>query len=320
MPNTFVGIDVSQAQLDIHVLPAGRAFRVKNTAAGHSQLVRELLPLEASPADIRAVVESTGGLELPVALALEEAGLQIAVIKPERARYFARAHGQPAKTDAIDAEMLAKFVRDVPLAITPLPTEEIRHFRDLLDRRNQLVEMKTMESNRLASTTEKRARKSVERHIDWIEKEIKILEKELDRRIADNPQWKETDRILQSIPGLGPQTSRTLIGQLPELGHCDRKTLGHLVGLAPIANDSGTTNGPRHIVGGRKQVRNTLYMAAMVASRCNPLAKALYARMLTQGKPAKVALIAIAHKLLTIANAMVKNKTHWRHSDVAISA
>ena len=282
MPSFFVGIDVAQANPDIHILPAGRALRVKNTAAGHAELLEALLPLAAKPADIRAVVESTGGLELPVALALEEAGLQIAVIKPERARYFARAHGQPAKTDAIDAAILARFVRDIPLAITPLPAEELRHFRDLLDRRNQLVEMKTMESNRLASTHEKRARKSVERHIARIEKEIETLERELDRRIADNAQWKETDRILQSIPGLGSQSSRTLIGQLPELGHCDRKTLGHLVGLAPIANDSGTTEGHRHILGGRKQVRNVLYMAAMVASRCNPLAKALYARMLTQ--------------------------------------
>lgn len=320
MPSIHVGIDVAQANLDIRILPADRALRVKNVAAGHTQLVAELLPLAASPADIRVVLESTGGLELPVALALEEAGIQVAIIKPERARYFAKAHGQLAKTDAIDAGILARFIRDVPIDITPLPTQEIRHFRDLLDRRNQLVEMRTMESNRLASTAEKRARKSVEKHIDWIEKEIKTLERELDRRIADNPQWKETDRILQSIPGLGPQTSRTLIGQLPELGHCDRKTLGHLVGLAPIANDSGTTEGPRHIVGGRKQVRNTLYMAAMVASRCNPLAKALYARMLAKGKPAKVALIAIAHKLLTIANAMVRTKTAWRHSNVAICA
>ena len=320
MPTIHVGIDVAKAHLDIHILPAARALRVKNTPVGHAQLVRELLPLAASPADIRAVVESTGGLELPVALALEEAGLPVAIIKPERARYFAKAHNQRAKTDAIDAGILALFVRDVPLAIVPMPTEEIRHFRDLLDRRNQLVEMRTMESNRLASTHEKRARTSVEKHIRWIDNEIKTLERELDRRIAENEQWKETDRILQSIPGLGPQTSRTLIGQLPELGHVDRKVIGHLVGLAPIANDSGTTEGPRHIVGGRQQVRNVLYMAAMVASRCNPLAKDLYARMLAKGKPAKVALIAIAHKLLTIANAMVKNKTVWRHSNVAISA
>lgn len=320
MSTVFVGIDVSQAHLDVHVLPAQRSLRVKNTAAGHAQLVAELLPLAASPADIRGVVESTGGLELPVALAFEEAGLEVAVVKPERVRYYAKALGQAAKTDAIDARVLAQFVRDVPLAVTPLPTEELRHFRDLLDRRYQLVEMRTMESNRLASTAEKRARKSLERHIDWIDKEVKTLEKELDRRIADNPQWKETDRILQSIPGLGPQTSRTLIGQLPELGHVDRQVIGHLVGLAPIANDSGATQGLRHIVGGRKQVRNVLYMVALVASRFNPLARALYHRLVAKGKPAKVALVAVAHKLLTIANAMVKNKTTWRHSDVAISA
>jgi len=317
MPTVFVGIDVSRATLDVCLLPGGHALRVPNTPAGHRQLLDALLPRAPRPADVRAVLESTGGLELPAAIALEEAGLEVAIIKPERARYFAKAHGRLAKTDAIDAATLARFARDVPLAILPLPPEELRHFRDLLDRRQQLVDMRTMESNRLTTTTLKPARRSIEKHIDWINREIKGVEADLDRRVAADPRWAELDRILQSIPGIGSQVSRLLIGHLPELGRVDRKAIGHLVGLAPLANDSGTTEGPRHIVGGRRQVRNGLYMAAVVACRCNPVGKALYARLREKGKSAKAALIAVAHKLLTIANAMVAQKTTWRHSTVA---
>lgn len=319
MPSVFVGIDVSQDFLDTHHLPADEAFRVPNTPPGRRKLLETLLPLAARPSDIRVVLESTGALELPAALALEEAGIEVAIIKPERARYFAKAHGQLAKTDAIDAGILARFIRDVPVPILPLPPEELRHFRDLLDRRHQLVEMRTMESNRLTTTTFKPARKSLEKHIAWINREIKDVEADLDRRVAANPQWAEVDRILQSIPGIGSQVSRLLIGHLPELGQVDRKVIAQLVGVAPIANDSGTTEGPRHIVGGRWQVRNGLYMAAVVAIRYNPVGQALYGRLKERGKSAKSALIAVAHKLLTIANAMVANKTTWRHSKVAVS-
>ena len=318
MPTLFVGIDVARATLDVCIQPPDQTLHLHNTPAGHRLLVKTLRPLAAKTTDIRVVLESTGGFELPVALALEEAGIEVAIIKPERARYFAKATGQLAKTDAIDAAILAQFCQAVPLTILPLPTEEIRHFRDLLDRRQQLVDMRTMESNRLDTTTEKQAHQSLKKHLAWFDREIRQIEKEIGRRIQDNPQWQETDRILQSIPGIGPQTARTLIGQLPELGHVDRKVIGQLVGLAPVANDSGKTEGPRHIVGGRQQVRNVLYMAALSASSCNPVTKALYIRLLAQGKAAKVALIAVAHKLLTIANAMVQNKTTWRHSNVAI--
>lgn len=307
-----------QEHLDVRHLPADQAVRVSNSPAGHRKLRDTLLALTSQPADIRVVLESAGGLELPAAITLEEAGLQVAIIKPERARYFAKAHGQLAKTDAIDAGILARFARDVPLTIVPLPPEESRHFRDLLDRRAQLIDMRTMEHNRLTTTALKPARKSLERHITWIDRELKSVEAELDRRIAANPQWAELDRLLRSIPGFGPQVARTLIGHLPELGQVDRKVIGHLVGLAPIANDSGTTQGPRHIVGGRRQVRNVLYMAALVASRCNPVGKALYLRLRGRGKSAKTALIAVAHKLLTIANAMVANQKTWRHSNVAL--
>jgi len=320
VPTVNVGIDTSSTHLDGHALPVNKTFRVTNTPAGHRKLIEDLLPLAVLPSDIRVVIESTGGLELPVALALEQAGIQIAIVKPERVRYFAKAHGQLAKTDAIDARMLAMFCRDVKVPIIPLPPEELRHFRDLLDRRGQLVEMRTMESNRRASTHFEKALESLEKHMAWIDSEIKDIEIELDRRIAANEQWSEIDRILQSTPAIGPQTSRMLIGYLPELGKVDRKAIGQLVGVAPIANDSGTTEGARHIVGGRKQVRTALYMAAVASLRWNEVCKALYKRLTKSGKKPKSALIAVAHKLLTIVNAMVAKKTLWRDSNLAVSS
>ena len=319
MPSLFVGIDVSQEQLDVCILPLDLSLQAANTPAGRRQLVEKLLALAAAPADILVVLESTGGLELPMAVALSEAAIGAAIVKPDRVRHFAKASGQLAKTDAIDARLLAQFGRSIPLTVQPLPSEETRLFRDLLDRRHQLVEMRTMEKNRQASTTDPHARKGITKHIAWINHEIDALETALDRRIADNPQWTEIDRILQSIPGIGTQTSRILIGQVPELGQVDRKVVGQLIGLAPVANDSGKTKGQRHIVGGRKQVRNALYMAALSAVRHNPIGKQLYARLIAKGKSAKAALIAVAHKLLTIANAMVRDRTPWRHLDVATS-
>jgi transposase len=298
------------------ILPLDQTFQVPNTAAGRRQLVDQLRARAANPADLLVVLESTGGLELPAAVALNEAAIAAAIIKPERARYFAKAAGQLAKTDAIDARSLAQFAQAVPVTVQPLPPEETRLFRDLLDRRQQLVEMRTMDKNRSSSTTDPRARKSLTRHLAWLDKEIGALEAELDRRLAENPSWKEIDQLLQSIPGIGAQTARTLIGQLPELGKVDRKVIGQLVGLAPIANDSGKTEGQRHIIGGRQQVRNVLYMAALSAVRYNPVGKALYTRLMAKGKSAKAALIAVAHKLLTIANAMVRTRTPWRPCDI----
>ena len=317
MPSVFVGIDVSKASLDVHALPAALALRVPNTPDGHRKLLQAILPLAATPQEIRVVLESTGGLEFPAALALEEAGVQVAIIKPERARYFAKGHGQPAKTDAIDAAILALFAKDVKLTIVPLPSKDLREFRDLLDRRQQLVDMRTMESNRRATTLLPAASRSLETHIAWINREIKTIEGDLDRRIAADPRWAELDRIIQSVPGLGGQTARVLIGHLPELGRVSRGTIGHLVGVAPIAADSGKTEGPRHILGGRRQVRNCLYMAAVTAIRCNPVGAALYKRLTGRGKSSKAALIAVAHKLLTIVNAMVAKETVWQHSKVA---
>lgn len=320
MPLHFVGIDVSLAKLDMCILPSKKIADVSNTSAGYRKIIQILRSISDNPGDIRIVLESTGGYELAAALAMEEAGFEVAIIKPERARNFASANARLAKTDRLDAETLAMFCQAIPLRIVPLPTEEIRHFRDLLDRREQLVEMRTMESNRRHTTLQKRALKSVDKHIDWIDREVDAIDKELDCRIKQNPRWEELDRIIQSVPGLGSQTSRTLIGQLPELGTVDRKVIGHLVGLAPLAKQSGKTDGPRHIVGGRKQVRNVLYMAALSATKYNPVCKALYIRLRERGKPAKSALVAVAHKLLTIVNAMAEKKTLWQHSNVAIDS
>jgi transposase len=320
MPSIFVGIDVSEAHLAVHHLPADQNFRVPNTPAGHRQLGATLLALAARPGDLRAVLESTGGLELGAAIAIEEAGLPVAIIKPERARYFATAHGNLAKTDAIDARLLARFARDVDLTIVPLPSAELRQFRELLDRRAQLIDMRTMESNRLQATTLKVAEKGLKTIIAALDRELKRVEAALERGVRANPQWAEIDRIRQSIPGSGPQVSRLCLGRLPELGRVNRKVIGHLVGLAPLNNDSGDREGPRHIVGGRLQVRNGLYMAARSAMRHNPIGKALYERLVARGKSHKSALIAVAHKLLTIANTRVARQQTWRHPNVAFSS
>ena len=320
MPLLFVGIDVSKAHLDVHHLPAGQGFRVPNTPAGHRALCATLGALAARPDDLRVVLESTGGLELAAAIAVEEAGMQVAIIKPERARYFAKAHGTVAKTDAIDAALLARFARDVDVPVVPLPSAELRQFRELLDRRAQLLEMRTMESNRLQGTTLKAAAKSLRTIIAALDRELKRIEADLDRGVKANQTWADIDRLLQSIPGIGPQVSRLCIGQLPELGRVNRKVIGQLVGLAPVNNDSGDRAGPRHIVGGRLQVRNGLYMAALSAMRHNPIGKALYERLVARGKSHKSALIAVAHKLLTIANALVARQQTWRHPNVAFSS
>lgn len=317
MATLFVGIDVAKEMLDITWRPNGQHFRVPNTPQGCDELVTRLLALGAAPADVRVILESTGGLELQAALAVEAAGLQVAIVKPERVRHYAQACGQLAKTDRLDAALLASFAEKMEVPIVPLPSEESRRFRDLLDRRHQLVEMQTMEQNRRSQTTARQAVQSLERHLKWLAGEIAKVEAEMNARVAANPQWREVDRLLQTIPGIGPQVSRTLIGQLPELGHASARVVSALVGLAPMSKDSGKTQGCRHIVGGRQAVRNVLYMAAVVASRHNEVCRALYERLLMRGKATKVALIAVAHKLLVIANAMIQNGTEWRPSKVA---
>jgi len=310
----LAGIDVSLATLDVCVLPADpqapaspeTAFAVPNTTEGYAQLIARLVALAGSPTAVRVVLESTGGIEEEVMIALQAAAIETVRVQPRQVRHFAHAQGHKAKTDRLDARLLADFGRRMPMTPTPLPDEETRHFRDLLDRRQQLLDMKTMEEHRLRSTREPKALASVRKHLRWIEAEIQRIDDELDRRVARTPAWHRTDGLLQSVPGIGRCTSYALIGYVPELGTLDRKAVSLLVGLAPLARDSGTTQGIRHIVGGRKQVRNVLDMAALAGMRCHPGCRALAHRLIVKGKPKKVALIAVAHKLLVIANSLAR--------------
>lgn len=312
----LVGIDVSLATLDVCLLPADpysaessprdAAHVFPNTAAGHAQLIALLLSRVDQPTALRVVLESTGGLEEDIMIALQAASIETARVQPRHVRHFAKAQGHLAKTDRLDARLLAEFGRRMPLTPHPLPDEQTRHFRDLLDRRQQLLEMKMMESHRLGSTREPKALMSVRKHLRWFENEIKLIDAELNGRVAKTPAWKKTDDLLQSVPGIGRCTSQALIGYVPELGTIDRKKVSQLVGLAPLARDSGTMEGRRHIVGGRKNVRNILYMAALSARRSHPACRELASRLMAKGKPQKVILVAIAHKLLIVANSLIK--------------
>lgn len=311
----FVGIDVSQDFLDIHVRPTKDIGRIANNPLGHQQVLA-LLP---TPSEVvRVVLEATGGLEAPVAAVLATAGYPVAIVNPRQVRDFARATGLRAKTDTLDAEILAFFADAIRPDVRPLPSPELEKLRELLDRRGQLLQMRTAESNRLGSTTQKAVHKDLEAHIAWLEKRIKSVEEQIDRLIAENLQWKATDELLRSIPGIGPQTSRSLLGQLPELGQLDRRRLASLVGLAPMCHDSGHHKGLRRIVGGRAHIRRSLYMAALAAIRHDSYFRGFYARLRGCGKLAKVALIAVARKLLSVANAVVRDKKPWRYSIIAV--
>jgi transposase len=310
MAKSFAGIDVSKDKLDVHILPAGLAASFHNSAAGIVELVQ--LFQGHSQEGLRVVLESTGGMELAAALACEEAGFETAIVRPDRIIHFAKANARKAKTDALDARLIARFASTIEIEIYPLPSKEIRELRELIDRRSQLIGMRLEEQNRLRSTHLPMARKNIEEHIQWIGENEARVEKEIAARIAANPTWKRLDEVIQSVPGYGPQSSHALIGQLPELGQVESKRLAHLVGVAPLAKDSGSTNQPRHIVGGRKQLRNTLYMATVAAIRFNPVAKEFYTRLRQAGKAPKVALIGVARKLLCILNAMVKSDSLWR--------
>lgn len=312
--SSFVGIDVSQDFLDVHIRPESRTFRVSNDPDGHRKL---LAALPAAGSIVRVVLEATGGLEAPVAAALAAAGWAVAVVNPRRVRDFAKATGKLAKTDALDAAVLAHFAEAIQPEVRVLPSPELQELRELLDRRAQLLQMRTAESNRLGSTSQQAVRKDLEAHLAWLKKRIQNIEEQLDQLIVANLHWKATDELLQSIPGIGAQTSRSLLGQLPELGQLDRRQLAALVGLAPMNSDSGTHSGIRNIVGGRAFVRKALYMAALAAIRHCAHFREFYARLRGQGKVAKVAIIAVARKLLCIANAVVRDQSPWRHSGVA---
>lgn len=304
----FVGIDVAKDTLDVVVRPEGTHRQLPNTDEGFDQLVAFLRPL--APALI--VLEATGGYQRRVVAALSLAGLPVAVVNPTRPREFAKALGRRAKTDAVDAAVLAEFAQRVRPAARPLPDDQAEQMRELLGRRGQLIGMRTMERNRLGGVSSRTVRRSIEAILAALAEQIDSTEKELDEAIEHSDVWKAKDELLQSIPGIGPGVSRTLLFELPELGQLSREQVAALVGVAPMNRDSGRWSGKRFIIGGRVVVRNAVYMAALAARQFNPALKAFADRLSAAGKPAKVVLIAVARKLLVIANAILRDKKPWR--------
>jgi transposase len=308
MDETFVGIDISKERLDAHVRPSGEAFAVARDGEGLAALVERLHRLGPK----LVVVEATGGFEITVAAAIAAAELPLAVVNPRQIRDFARALGRLAKTDALDAEAIARFAEAVHPEPRPLATAEARALGELVARRRQLIEMIVAETNRRRHLTQPRLVKSVDRMRAALQKELSALEQDIDDQIRGSPVWREREELLTSVPGIGPTIARTLIAELPELGTLGRRQIAALVGLAPMNHDSGKMRGQRRIKAGRAPVRSALYMAALTAVRCNPLIKTFGQRLRAAGKRPKVVLIAAAHKLLTILNAMIRESAAWK--------
>jgi transposase len=309
MEQVFIGIDVAKDRLDVHPRP-GHAFTVTRDGEGIAsrvERVKALLP-------VLIVLEATGGFETVVAGALAGAQLPLAVVNPRQVRDFARAIGRLAKTDALDAEVIALFAERVRPEPRPLPDEDARYLSELVARRRQIVEMMTMERNRRRTLTGKRLLKSIDRLLAALQKELSDLETDLDDTIRGTPAWREAEDLLTSVPGVGDKLARTLIADLPELGRLSRRQIAALVGVAPINRDSGTMRGRRTTWAGRAKVRTTLYMAALVASRYNKTLKSFYQRLLQAGKAKKLALTAVMRKLLTILNAMIRDQTPWQNA------
>jgi|AP12_2_1047962.scaffolds.fasta_scaffold02458_4 transposase len=300
------GIDVSKGRLDVALLPGSERLQFGNDAAGIGELVKQL---QAAKAEL-VVMEATGGYETAPATAIAGAGLRLAVVNPRQVRDFARATGRLAKTDRIDAELIGAFAQAVEPQITALPDEDTRALEALLVRRAQLIAMRTQESNRLA-LTQGVMRKQIKTHIAWLDRAIGSLDTDLTAKLRNSPAWRARDDLLQSMKGVGPITSGTLMSALPELGHLDRRAIAALVGVAPFNRDSGTLRGRRTIWGGRARVRSVLYMAATSAVRSNPVIRACYQRLIERGKPHKVAMVACMRKMLTILNAMARTNTPW---------
>ncbi len=304
----YVGIDVSKARLDVALLPSGESFAVSNDEEGFDELLGRL----EGPRPVLVVLEASGGFERPVAAALAASGIAVAVLNPRQTRDFARATGKLAKTDALDAKALARFAEAVRPTPRTLPDAEAREFRSILARRRQLIQMATAEKNRLGATASKAVARRIEAHLRWLQKELSRTDRDLDEAIESSATLKENDALLRSVPGVGPVLCRTLLAELPELGSLSPRELSALVGVAPLNRDSGTLRGRRAVWGGRARVREALYMGALIASRFNPAIKEFYERLLGAGKPKKVALVACMRKLLTILNAVMRERTPWR--------
>lgn len=308
-PSLFVGIDVSKATLAIALIPTGEFWEVSNDAAGIKQLVTQFRV--QTPTLI--VLEATGGYERPVAASLATANLPLVVANPRQVRDFAKATGQLAKTDRIDAAVLANFAEQVRPTPRPLPDSALKSLDAIVTRRRQLLDMLTAEKNRL-DTAPAAVRRDIRQHVRWLERKLANIDSDLNKAVEASPIWRAKDNLLQSAPGVGRVLSRTLLADVPELGTLNRKEIAALVGVAPFARDSGTLRGKRSVWGGRAPVRAVLYMATLVATRHNPTIRRFYLRLQANGKPKKVALTASMRKLLTILNAMARTNTHWQEN------
>lgn len=303
----FVGIDVSKNHLDVCVRPSGETLRVANNQEGIESLVARLTALDIT----LVVMEATGGYEAPAAAEIAVANLALAVVNPRQVRDFAKATGKLAKTDKLDAAVLALFAEVVRPEARGVDDEKTLELSAVLTRRRQIVDMITAEKNRMYACRSPNLRKTIYLHVRWLERQLDDIDKDLDARLRDTPVWREKDDLLQSVPGVGPILSRTLLAEVPELGQLDRGQIAALIGVAPLNRDSGTMRGRRSIWGGRASVRSVLYMAAVAARRHNPVIRSVFERLTAAGKAKKVALVACMRKLLIALNAMVRDQKHW---------
>jgi transposase len=308
MESIIVGIDVSKDRLDVAVRPSGEVFVAERNAAGLELLVARLR--ELSPRIV--ALEATGGFETVVAATLGAAGLPIVIVNPAQIRDFAKAIGQRAKTDPIDAAVIAHFAEATKPEPRPLPDQATRLLADLVARRRQIIEMIVAERQRERRITIPRLKKSILRLLKALEKELATVDTDIDDAVRGSPAWREMEDLLASVPGVGPAIARTLIAELPELGRLGRKEIAALAGLAPFTRQSGQWRGRSFIGGGRKTVRSAVFMGAMVAKKYNPVLKAFFDRLVAAGKPKMVALIAVARKLLTILNAILRDRRPWQ--------
>jgi len=308
MEHTSIGIDISKDMLDIHVHPQGKNWTNKHDTQGIQTTVEQLRSYNSNC----IVLEATGGLEMMLAASLTTAGLPVAIVNPRQVRDFARALGRLAKSDAIDAEVLALFAEKVQPACRPIPSEEEQALKDLVTRRRQIVDMRTMESNREQLVHSQQVADSINTVIKTFDRQLKDIDHEIKQRIKASPVWRAKDKLLKSVPGIGDGASAMLMASLPELGTLNRRQIASLVGLAPMNRDSGTFRGRRMIVGGRAAVRSYLYMPTLSAIKHNPKINSFYYRLISTGKTHKVAITACMRKLITILNAVMRENRPWQ--------
>jgi len=313
---SFIGIDVSKELLEVAVHQSNYHFRCPNDPKQFPTLISELISLRPA----RVVLEATGGLERPLLQALQTIGLPVVVMNPRQVRDFAKALGLLAKTDRLDARVLAHFAASVQPPPSPIKTQQDTELDALMGRRNQLTDMLTAEKNRLGSAATKTTRDDIEEHIEWLEERLQELDEKLKQQLECSAIWQRKDEILQSVKGIGFVTSMSLLADCPELGQLNRHQIAKLAGVAPLNRDSGKQRGTRHIYGGRAQLRCKLYMATLTAIRCNPVIKSFYQRLLDKNKHKKVAIVACMRKLLTIINVMVRDNKLWNVKAQPVSA